>query len=131
MRKPLTAKVENGSKKSGLHVLMIRVFAVMIVVAIISSLIIFHPWSLSHSQPVKKGPEVEGNLTYILPSNVSGAFQYSTFEGLGLAVGDVDDVKLHPLMLEVLLFFDPNPCADVKDISPKLNIPAITKSPCA
>ena len=25
---------------------------------------------------------------------VSGAFQYSAFEGLGLAVGDVDDVKL-------------------------------------
>ena len=78
MRKPLTAKVENGSKKSGLHVLMIRVFAVMIVVAIISSLIIFHPWSLSHSQPVKKGPEVEGNLTYILPSNVSGDTVSST-----------------------------------------------------
>ena len=78
MRKPLTAKAENGSKKSGLHVLMKRVFAVMMVVAIISSLIIFHPWSLLHSQPVLKGPEVEGNLTYILPSNVSGDTVSST-----------------------------------------------------
>ena len=78
MRNPLTAKAENGSKKSGLHALMIRISAVIIVVAIISSLIIFHPWSLSRTQPVMKGPEVEGNLTYILPSNVSGNAVTST-----------------------------------------------------
>jgi hypothetical protein len=78
MRKPLTAKAENESKKSGLHSLMIRISAVIIVVAIISSLIIFHPWSLSRTQSVMKGPEVEGNLTYILPSNVSGDAVTST-----------------------------------------------------
>lgn len=54
-----------------------RILAIIVAIAIVSSLLIFHPLSLPSNNPSRVGPTVEGNLTYVLSSNAS-AFNAST-----------------------------------------------------